>query len=138
MKPEVWGPHAWIFLHSITLEYPDYPTGEDKRNMSNFMNSLKYVLPCEKCRINFENHLEQYPLTNDILSSKSNLIKWLIDIHNSVNKMNNKRVLSYEESLKGLLKLYDCNNNKSYMIIYIFMIILFITICVCLFKIFIK
>ena len=23
MKPEIWGPHAWMFLHSITLEYPD-------------------------------------------------------------------------------------------------------------------
>ena len=32
MEPEIWGPHAWQFLHSITLSYPDNPTFEDKNN----------------------------------------------------------------------------------------------------------
>ena len=46
MRPEIWGPHAWIFLHSVTLEYPDNPTDEDKQNMINFIDSLGNVLPC--------------------------------------------------------------------------------------------
>jgi len=130
MKPEIWGPHAWIFLHSITLEYPDYPTYEDKQNMTTFINSLKHVLPCHKCRINFNEHLNKYPLTDNILNSKPNLIKWLIDIHNSVNKITNKKELSHEEALTQLLKLYEPQDNT---VFYIF-IILIIIVCVYLIK----
>ena len=90
MKPEVWGPHAWIFLHSITLEYPNNPTNEDKLNIKNFFNSVGLVLPCQKCRLNFNSHLKKYPLTDKVLESKSSLVKWMIDIHNCVNVMNNK------------------------------------------------
>ncbi len=107
MKPEIWGPHAWIFLHSITLTYPDTPTSDDKKNMADFFSTLMKVLPCQKCQSNFGQHFAEYPLTDDILSSKAKLIKWLIDVHNAVNRMNNKEVLSHEESLRRLLCLLD-------------------------------
>ena len=132
MKPEIWGPHAWIFLHSITLEYPDHPTNEDKQNMTNFINALKYVLPCHKCKINFNDHLQSHPLTNNILSSKSNLIKWLIDIHNSVNKLTNKKELTYEAALAQLLQLYD--HKPNYVYLYIGISLLIITFCIYLIK----
>lgn len=135
MKPDVWGPHAWIFLHSITLEYPDNPTSEDKVNIVNFINSLGPVLPCQKCRINFKSHIEKYPLTEEVLKSKTNLVKWMIDIHNCVNEMNNKCKLSYEESLKEILKLYNCNN-KNLIIISIMTVLVIIVICFFLLKMF--
>jgi len=53
MNPEVWGPHTWIFLHSISLNYPKCPTRKDKDNMRNFIVSLKGVLPCDNCKENF-------------------------------------------------------------------------------------
>ena len=130
MKPDVWGPHAWIFLHSITLEYPDNPTDEDKVNIVNFINSLSLVLPCQKCRINFGLHLEKYPLTNKVLESKTNLVKWMIDIHNCVNVTNNKKELSYEDSLKEILKLYNSDNKN---LIIILAIILFVLVVIGIF-----
>ena len=39
MNPEVWGPPAWTFLHSITLAYPDNPSDIDKSNYENFFSS---------------------------------------------------------------------------------------------------
>ena len=30
MDPLIWGPHAWFFLHSITLVYPDNPSEQEK------------------------------------------------------------------------------------------------------------
>jgi len=41
MRADIWGPHAWIFLHSISLEYPDNPTNIDKNNMKNFIDYEK-------------------------------------------------------------------------------------------------
>ena len=29
MESEVWGPSAWTFLHTVTLNYPEEPTNED-------------------------------------------------------------------------------------------------------------
>ena len=32
----VWGPAAWTFLHTITFNYPDNPTNQDKQYYFNF------------------------------------------------------------------------------------------------------
>lgn len=124
MKPEIWGPHAWFLLHSISLEYPDNPTSEDKQNMITFINSLGKVLPCEKCRTNFKSHLEEHPLN---VNSKVDLVKWVIDIHNTVNRINNKRELSYEECVEHFEETYYDEHGlykKSYFIIILMCVIL--------------
>ena len=41
MEPNIWGPSAWIFLHTITLQYPEKPTDDDKKKYYVFFNSLK-------------------------------------------------------------------------------------------------
>jgi hypothetical protein len=128
MKPEIWGPHAWVFLHSVTLEYPENPTEQDKVNMVNFINSVGLVLPCQKCRNNFKSHLDKTPLTEEVIKCKTNLVKWMIDIHNCVNKMNNKPELSYEVCLRKLLKQY--NDTKNITISIIILAIVFILIFV--------
>lgn len=133
MKSEIWGPHAWIFLHSIALEYPNNPSEIDKKNMISFFNSLGNVLPCYKCKVNFKKHIKDKPLTDEILSSKNNLVKWLIDIHNSVNKNNNKQVLSYEQALKETLSLYE-EGFTNWFIVYICIIIIIITITLYLYS----
>ena len=40
MNPEVWGPHAWFFLHTVTMNYPNKPTIKDKEDNKNFVNIL--------------------------------------------------------------------------------------------------
>ena len=31
MEPNIWGPGAWTFLHSITLNYPNNPNIQTKK-----------------------------------------------------------------------------------------------------------
>lgn len=127
MKPDVWGPHAWIFLHSITLDYPNNPTPQNKENMINFINALGYVLPCEKCRNNFKEHLLKYPLNEKALSSKENLVSWMIDIHNCVNDTKKCKKLSHDAALTGILEHYQ-NNTYICPYIILFLIIFFLII----------
>ena len=94
--PDFWGPHGWIFLHSITFNYPKNPTNNDKMKYKNFFESIGDILPCEKCSINYKEHIRNHPINNH-LNTKSQLIKWLIDIHNMTNQELNKPILSYEE-----------------------------------------
>jgi hypothetical protein len=127
MQPEIWGPYAWNFLHIITITYPINPSEDDKHNYKTFFESLKNVLPCERCRKNFNTHLKKFPLSRDVLSSRKYLVKWLIDIHNVVNHQTGKKMLSYTEALHELKKISSKTKQESDYTLYIsFIVALFI------------
>ena len=128
MDSKIWGPKLWDSLHAITLNYPDLPTLQDKDNMKQFFNSLGNVLPCHKCKINFSKHLVTHPLNNDVLSSKTKLVKWLIDIHNEVNIMTGKPIMSYETALKTILEKYEDNGYGYNVWLLIIIVIVFLVI----------
>jgi hypothetical protein len=109
-NPKIWGPSAWIFLHTITFNYPNYPTYQDKINYKTFFKNLKHILPCNTCKINYLKHYDNNPLTDIILSNKDHLIDWLINIHNDVNIINDKNVVTRKEVLNLYQNLY--NNKK--------------------------
>jgi len=113
MNPEIWGPKAWLFLHSITLAYPNNPTETDKNNYKTFFNMLQHVLPCQKCSHNFKNNLKNNSIDNN-LDSKKSLVKWLISIHNSINIENNKSTMTYEEVIEHYKDIYNISKNDSF------------------------
>ena len=94
MEPNIWGPAGWTFLHSVTFKYPENPSDLEKQKYYNFFNSLKNVLPCPTCQEHYENNFEKIPIR---LENREELIEWLIDLHNEVNRMNGKRVYTYDE-----------------------------------------
>ena len=77
MEPKIWGPPAWEFLHTITFNYPDNPSLQDKQNHRMFFDSLKNVIPCPNCKKHYKQNLIKYPIQ---LDSKDDFIQWLIDI----------------------------------------------------------
>ena len=54
MDPKIWGPGAWLFLHSVTLNYPNSPTQIDKKIYSDFFNLVGKVLPCSACKNHYD------------------------------------------------------------------------------------
>lgn len=94
--PNIWGPSMWNAIGAIALSYSEEPTMKEQQDMMIFLKSLKNVLPCHKCREHYEENLEKFPLT-EALGSRSDFIKWIIDVRNSINKINGKRIFSYEE-----------------------------------------
>ena len=103
MEPKIWGPPAWIFLHSITFQYPEYPTDIEKQKYYTFFHSLKNVLPCPNCREHYQRNFDKLQID---LESRKGLIEWLIDLHNEVNMKNGKKVLTYNEFYKIYNGLY--------------------------------
>ena len=77
-------------------------------------------------------HLQEDPITNN-LDSKKSLVNWLINVHNKVNKSNNKRELTYNEVMNHYKLLYngdlsskplkEPNNNMILIVIFILLII---------------
>jgi hypothetical protein len=107
-EPDIWGPHAWFFLETICMGYPTKPTYEEKKIAEDFFKSLQFMIPCDKCRVNFKKHLKESPLTGEVLSSRDNLFMWIVDIHNSVHKNKQK---SYDDTFKHYMDEYNVTVN---------------------------
>lgn len=123
MQPEVWGPPAWTFLHTITLNYPENPTIREKENYSTFFNLLSEILPCDRCKAHYKKNIEENPIK---LDSKEELTKWLFDIHNKVNESRGKSLYDYDDFIDKYSEMYNPIDRKRYLYIIIVIILLLI------------
>ena len=96
--PSVWGPFFWHTIHIVALGYSKNPTYTDKKCAKEFYESLAFLLPCSICREHYKGYLQEKPIST-FLDSRTDLIKWTIQIHNKVNKMLGKPEWTLEEVL---------------------------------------
>jgi len=129
MDPRIWGPGAWLFLHSISLNYPHDPTERDKEDITNFFTLVGRLLPCFYCRDNYARHIKEFPIQT---GSKKDLVYWLIDIHNDVNKELGKPVLSRQEAMDKILCMYRKQPQNPYAIhqLYLGFLVVLLLACV--------
>ena len=99
MNQNIWGPHLWFSLHTISFTYPLKPTPSDMNNYKIFYESLQNVIPCNICKKNYIRHLKEHPI-GPHLNSRKDLVYWVIDMHNMVNAETGKKILSYDNVLK--------------------------------------
>lgn len=125
MEPKIWGQSAWFFLHSITLNYPDKPNNYDKKIYNDFFNLLPKVLPCNICNINFQKHLNKYPI-RFYLDSKEILSKWLVTIHNLTNIECKKPTISYNTFLNEYKKKYKFISYRYLYFLFIILILIYL------------
>ena len=128
MEPNIWGPAGWTFLHSITFQYPEDPTDIDKRKYYTFFNSLKNVLPCPTCREHYETNFEKFQIR---LNNRQELIEWLIDIHNEVNRSSGKKEYSYDEVYHIYNNMYEGSTSESGNYDYLFLLLFLFIIIGC-------
>lgn len=119
MEPKIWGPHAWIFLHTITLNYPENPNQIEKQNYKSFFESLSKILPCDNCREHYSENIENIPID---LQSRESLVQWLFTIHNKVNQKNNKQLVNYDDFINQYSELYN-QKDKNYILYTILLLI---------------
>ena len=117
MNQNIWGPHLWFSLHTISFNYPIEPNNDDKKEYKNFFINLKNVIPCSVCKKNYIRHLKEHPI-DDYLNSRKQFVYWVIDMHNMVNGEIGKKILSYENVIKKYENVYkkkiilEKNNDK--------------------------
>ena len=125
MDPRIWGPKLWFVLHTMSFNYPTNPTNIDKQSYHNFFDGLKTIIPCTLCRSHYIEHTTKYPIIPH-LNSKQALVKYVIDLHNIVNKSLGKRIYSYDEVIKLYKNYYNTkyknddneDNGKNYLVKY--------------------
>jgi len=109
--PDRFGPSLWQGLHYITLGYPEKPTEEQKQKYKAFFLLLKDTLPCSICANHYAENLKKMPITDKVLETRENLVKWLIDFHNVVNEMKGKDVIEYNVARRMIDTDIHCKPN---------------------------
>jgi hypothetical protein len=112
LGPNIWGPHLWQALHMISIGYPNEPNDNQKQNYKKFFENFYQVIPCAICSNNYKKHLEELPITDEIMKNRQNLSKWVIDIHNIVNKEQGKNIIEPDDAL--VLIFNNFNNPQEY------------------------
>ncbi len=97
--PSVWGPIFWHTIHVTALAYPENPSYAQKRAAKEFYESLAHLIPCPKCRDHYQTHLQKMPITPH-LDRRADLFRWTVEMHNTVNKMLEKPIVTEAESLQ--------------------------------------
>ena len=53
MQTAIWGPIFWAAIHTVSFNYPVAPNLEQRQAASEWLRAIGKVLPCRKCRDNF-------------------------------------------------------------------------------------
>jgi hypothetical protein len=97
--PRLWGPHLWAYMHYSAAHYPDNPTLDEINFMKQWLCSLPVTIPCNTCKQHYNSYINQNRSNMDnICSNRNNLFKFLVNIHNEVNKRNGKETMSIEQA----------------------------------------
>jgi hypothetical protein len=111
LNPEIWGPHFWFFLHTITLCYPNYPNTVTKKKYYEFIQNIPLFIPVEKMAGTFEELLALYPVS-PYLDSRDAFVKWMHFIHNKVNERLEKPTMSYNDFYQSYYEQYKPKDVK--------------------------
>ena len=87
-----WQPITWHFFHTIALNYND----DYKEEYINFFHTFKTILPCKMCRDHYIIHLKKPNMSIEENINSQRIFNWTIDLHNIVNKSNQKSIWSYD------------------------------------------
>jgi hypothetical protein len=114
MQTSKWGPSAWNYLHTLTFNYPENPSNENKKYYYELFNNLQFTLPCKYCRESYSIFFK-YIKINDYLNDRMGITYWLYTIHNIINLKLNKQkvkfidVVEFYEKTRANQNFTKCN-----------------------------
>lgn len=101
MTTDIWGPHTWIFLHTLATKVYHH----NFHKILNFIIQICQNLPCPDCTIHATQFIQQnlhkfYNPKKNILRSNeqhTHLTQFLYVFHNSVNKRKRQPKFDYNK-----------------------------------------
>ena len=129
LDPEIWGPHFWFFINTLSLNYPNNPNDVTKKKYYEFIQNLPLFIPVEEIANDFDKLLKLYPVSS-YLDSKKSFVKWVHFKHNKINEKMEKPKISltdfynnyYNEYKKKDIKFKEFEKWKMQILYIIFML----------------
>ena len=104
-ESEIWGPHYWFFLHTVSHSYPQYPNSVTKRKYYDLISNMPVFIPNSEMGDKFSTILDKYPVS-PYLDNRDSFIRWVHFIHNKFNEMVGKEELSLHAGIDKYLSEY--------------------------------
>ena len=95
MKPEIWGPPIWLFIHSLVFKLKDEMYCHVGKQLFNMIKRITAYLPCPECSQHAVKFLSG--INTDTIKTKEELIRVLYLFHNSVNVRKNKPLYNFSD-----------------------------------------
>jgi len=83
--PKIWGPYFWFVMRCVAHNYSNNPDDNEFNETKKFYSSLQHVLPCNKCKKSYSEHLEKYPL-DKALQNRDSIMQWVEIIYSETQK----------------------------------------------------
>lgn len=77
---------GWMTLHSVSLLYPETPSGADKQILKRYVDLFRETISCPSCQAHFGVIFNNYTQTHpEWSSSKFDFFLFVVRAHNTVN-----------------------------------------------------
>lgn len=93
IDPNIWGAAGWKFIRSVVIGW-DFEN-QDPKKLCDFVKVLPHVLPCAKCRHNFEDVIQKYPVEPYI--ARKELPKWYNEVREMVRQHESPKQLNHPQ-----------------------------------------
>lgn len=111
LDPNVWGPHFWFFLHSISMSYPNRPNAVTKKKYYDFILNIPVFIPVEHISTVMSKLLDEYPVL-PYLDNRESLVRWMWFIHNKINQKLEKPQITLNDFYIKYYEAYKPTNVK--------------------------
>ena len=105
-RPEVWGPHYWFFLHTVSHTFPLNPNEVTKRKYYELVQNFPLFIPNPPIASYVAELLDKYPVT-PYLSSREAFMRWVVFLHNKVNTALGREEMTFMDALERYNRAYD-------------------------------
>lgn len=107
-KPQIWGPAAWFFLHSIALAQGDTVPDDKKERLRRFFTEdLAYLLPCPACARTVQDHVSAMEIDDDTFADRDSVFEFVWTLHNMVNADKGVPEIPFDESVLNYAQAFD-------------------------------
>lgn len=107
---KTWGNAGWTFLHCAAASY-NPSSDADRADMLRFLELYGKFLPCPTCSAHFLQHVRS--MDKGVLTNHDDLLKWTVNIHNEVNKINGKATVNVKEVPNNLNQVAYSSEGKA-------------------------
>lgn len=107
LTPDGWGPYFWATIHLAALGAPATLDSTQVSGYRSFYTALPWVIPCQSCSEHLKENLKRMPLTDEVLKGSDTLFAWTVELHNQVNQMLGKTIVSMEQAKNFWMKVAE-------------------------------
>ncbi|CRH03043.1 FAD-linked sulfhydryl oxidase ERV1, putative [Plasmodium relictum] len=100
------GRASWLILHTISANYPDKPTEEEKLKHTKFFYAFSNLYPCHICKLDLLHLLKKYQLNCE---NKVSYSTFIFNLHNMINEEIGKDIYPCD-NIQNIIDKYKTKN----------------------------